>query len=129
MSNGRKIKAKFESKCKKDESHTWKEGDEIYFDIEKKTICKDLECYKSQGGDPISFPDSNKSGGKSFGKPSMPLCRDPDEGLKASKIWHEVIHPMLLQESKDLGDVQNYYKLAETMKEIFLGKIGGTKSP
>jgi len=45
-----KIKAKFNSFCKKDNNHKWNEGDEIFWDGDKKIVCNNEECYLSQGG-------------------------------------------------------------------------------
>lgn len=59
---GTKMKAKFDSACKKCGNAT-KEGEDIFYDYDTKVACGNLECYKEQGGSAI---EEKKTGGGGY---------------------------------------------------------------
>jgi hypothetical protein len=52
---GFKFKSKYEGTCKEPEKHKWGVGIQLFMDKEKNALCSDEECYKKQGGSPITF--------------------------------------------------------------------------
>lgn len=50
---GYKFNSQYEATCKINPEHTWKPGDEVFYDKEKKIICSIEKCYLDQGGSPI----------------------------------------------------------------------------
>jgi hypothetical protein len=50
---GSKFKSDREGSCSVHPEHTWKPGDMIFWDGDKKVICSNEECYKARGGSAI----------------------------------------------------------------------------
>ena len=102
---GKKIKAKFTSTCPECQKEV-KEGEEIYYDAEnhnkngKAIVCKDLECYKKQGGAPIEF----SKGGGGYGKPQLTMAQ-MEERMKAI---HEKALPLALETVKKIMEMKEF---------------------
>lgn len=115
--------------CKKDSTHTWKVGDEIF--MQKKDdgtwlICKDDACFKSQGGTvEESKPkgagrtlDMSMAFAKAFDNMATPICND-----RIKELFKDLDSPAA-QKDRDVvfKKAEIFAKIYQTLATAFNGK-------
>lgn len=123
-----KAKSKIDAKCSYQKngmtcSNAYKTGDDYIYDTDlKKGYCCSHEEINSK------VTENKPQGGGSWqgGKGGIPLCRSPEEGLTAIKIWTESIVPLISTTSEKLygnNTAEHIDKVAKMFEEIYLGKF------
>lgn len=133
--------SKYANKCAREECQIKTEvGKPYVWDTDKSKAYCSKECAEMDTGGKVV--ENGSSSKKSFGgytKPIQQLWRTPDEGVTASKFFHETVIPMVLETCKKLAptsttkngpvDKKIFEQVSLLYAEIFLGKFqGGSKS-
>ncbi len=121
-----KSTSKYDSKCSYEKeglqcSNQIKVGDDYVYDTDaRKAYCAKHEDINSK------IAAKPQGGGGGFGK-GIPLCRSPEEGITAIKIWNDNVIPLIVPTAKKIyGDTPKPEQVELIMKsfqEIFLGKF------
>lgn len=90
---GTRITAQYKGDCKSC-GEDWAVGNQIYYQKEPKAICKDLECFKEQGGtmSDRSSGSQQLAGNWTRSKPiitKLPDCDPSDEIKKTADLWDQ----------------------------------------
>jgi len=123
-----KCKSKIDASCSFEKDgmkcgKSYKIGEDYLYnpDLKKGYCCSHEELNAN-----VAPPTTKQGGYGGKGSYGAPLCRSPEEGLQAIKIWHETIVPMIIETSKKLGGDPTKLEVIEsvtrTYEEIFLGK-------